>query len=179
MRKRLAMSLFAIGLAATPAAANQYGDRSAPLTTVQNLDLGRYAGLWYEIARYPNRFERNCVAVTAEYTPRDDGTIGVRNSCRKESFDGRLEVAEGSARVEGPGQLSVNFVRFLPFIRGDYYVLDVAADYSLAVVGTPDRNYGWVLARASHISDADWQHAQEVLTRNGYRLDALERVPQP
>ncbi len=179
MRSLIATSLFALGLAASPAAAAAYGDPSVPLSTVQDLDLSRYAGLWYEIARYPNRFERDCVAVTAEYTPRENGTIGVRNSCRKETFDGRLAVAEGSARVEGPGQLSVNFVRFLPFIRGDYHVLHVADDYSLAVVGTPDRSYGWVLARSARINDADWQQALAVLTRNGYDTGALYRVPQP
>lgn len=179
MSRILALALLALSLTATAAQAQRYGDRSAPIAAVASLDLNRYAGLWYEIARFPNRFERNCTAVTAEYTLRDDGTVGVRNSCRKGTVDGPLDVAEGRARVEGPGRLSVNFVRLLPFIRGDYWVLDVTADYSVAVVGEPGRNYGWILARTPRISDAAYDRAVAVLRSNGYDPAGLERVVQP
>jgi len=179
MKAILSSALAALALTANPAAAQRYGDDTAPISTVQNLDVNRYAGLWYEIARYPNRFERSCYAVMAEYTLNTDGTIGVTNTCREGAVDGPIDVAEGRARVEGPGQLSVNFVRFLPFIRGDYYVLDVTADYSVAVVGEPGRDYGWILARARRISEASFARATAVLERNGYRLDELERVPHP
>jgi len=108
-----------------------------------------------------------------------DGTISVRNTCREGAVDGPIEVAEGSARVEGPGRLSVNFVRFLPFLRGDYWVLDVTPDYSLAVVGEPGRDYGWVLARAPRITQADYDRALGVLTANGYDVAQIERVAQP
>lgn len=179
MRKTLTSIIASVALLASPAAAQRYGDDTAPISTVSNLDITRYAGLWYEIARFPNRFERDCFAVTAEYTVNDNGTVGVRNTCRKGAVDGPIDVAEGRARVEGPGQLSVNFVRFLPFIRGDYYVLDLAADYSLAVVGEPGRNYGWILARTPQISDAAYARATAALERNGYNLSGLELVPQP
>jgi apolipoprotein D and lipocalin family protein len=171
--------LLALLLSAAPAAAQPYRDRSVPMTVVQDLDLNRYLGLWYEIARYPNRFERDCVAVTAEYGLLSDGQISVRNSCRKLTFDGRLDVAEGRARVEGPGRLSVNFVAWLPFARGDYYVLDVTPDYSLAVVGEPSGRWGWILARTPRISQAQMDRALAALRRNGYDTSALYMVPQP
>ena len=98
------------------------------------------------------------------------------NTCRQGSPTGPVEVAEGTARVEGPGQLSVNFVSFLPFIRGDYFVLDVTPDYSVAVVGEPRRRFGWVLARSPQLSPQAYQRALDVLTRNGYDVSALEIV---
>ncbi|MEZ5752652.1 MAG: lipocalin family protein [Paracoccaceae bacterium] len=179
--KTLSSALIALGLVLPSAAVagGRYGDDAAPIATVERLDINRYAGLWYEIARFPNRFERNCFAVTAEYTLRDDGTVGVTNTCRKGSVDGRVDVANGSARVEGVGRLSVNFVSFLPFIRGDYFVLDVTPDYSMAVVGEPGRDYGWILARSPALSEGDYNRALSVLERNGYRTEGLERVVHP
>lgn len=163
----------------TQAGAQPYRDRSVPMGVVAALDLERYLGLWYEIARFPNRFERGCVAVTAEYGALPDGRISVRNSCRKEALDGPLQVAEGTARVEGPGRLSVNFVAWLPFARGNYWVLHVEPDYSMAVVGEPTGRTGWVLARNPRISDRMYDRALAVLARNGYDTDQLYLVPQP
>lgn len=179
MRSFLALFLVALVISALPASAQRHGNPDAPIRTVEALDLARYAGLWYEIARFPNRFERGCQAVTAEYTLRQDGTIGVRNACRQGAVDGPLRIAEGSARVEGVGRLSVNFVRFLPFVRGDYFVLDVTDDYSLAVVGEPGRDYGWILSRRPRLSAGDYARAVEVLQANGYDGAMLERVVQP
>ena len=174
---RLALA-FALALAALPAAA-QYRDRAVPMGVVVNLDLDRYTGRWFEIARFPNRFERDCVAVTADYARLPDGTISVVNTCRKFTFDGEVQVAEGSARVEGPGRLSVNFVPWLPFARGDYWVLDITPDYSVAVVGEPSGSTGWILARSPRISPAALERAQAALRRNGYDTDQLYMVPHP
>ena len=168
-----------IALSAQPATAQRYGDPSRPIAAINDLDLTRYLGRWYEIARFPNRFERGCAAVTADYALMPDGTISVRNTCHEGAVDGPVEVAQGSARVEGPGRLSVNFVRFLPFLRGDYWVLDVTPDYGLAVVGEPGRDYGWVLARAPQITEAEYDRALSVLTANGYDVAQIERVAQP
>lgn len=164
---------------AQPPQASGFRDRAVPMTVQTDLDIGRYQGLWFEIARYPNRFERDCVAVTAEYALLDNGQVSVRNSCRKHRFDGPLEVAEGRARVEGPGRLSVNFVRFLPFIRGDYYVLDVTPDYAVAVVGEPSGRFGWILARQPRLSPPALERARAVLERNGYDTSELYYTPQP
>ena len=186
-RRRNRLASLALGLAAglfwlgstPPAEASAFRDTSVPMRVQADVDLARYQGLWFEIARYPNRFERDCVAVTAEYALLSDGQIEVRNSCRKHSFDGRLTVAEGRARVEGPGRLSVNFVRLLPFIRGDYYILDVTPDYSVAVVGEPSGRFGWILARSPRLTPAELTRAQAVLERNGYDLRELYYTPQP
>ncbi len=172
----------ALSLGALDAAAATYRDQDVAITTVPELDVPRYMGLWYEIARYPNNFEENCVGVTAEYAQREDGKIKVVNTCRKGSLDGPVEKAEGVAKLVGPGKLSVSFVpwlSWLPFTNGDYWVLDVTDGYEVAVVGNPDGSSGWILAREPEISDAQFEAATAVLQQNGYDLAALTRVPQP
>lgn len=163
---------------ATEASAEQYRDRSVPMAVEGALDLNRYLGKWYEIARFPNQFERGCVGVTAEYSLRSDGDIRVLNTCYEGALDGPKEVAEGSARVEAPGRLSVTFVPWLPFARGDYWVLYVAPDYSLAVVGNPKGKTGWILSRSAQISAKARENANTILAKNGYDISKLQDVPQ-
>ena len=153
-------------------------DRGAPITTVAQLDVNRYLGLWYEIARYPNWFEDGCVGVTAEYALRPDGQISVRNSCHEGALDGPVDIANGIARVEGPGKLSVTFTPWLPFARGDYWVLYLTPEYDLAVVGNPSGRTGWILARTPKISTEARERAEAALQANGYDLANLEDVPQ-
>ncbi|MCC6007328.1 MAG: lipocalin family protein [Rhodobacteraceae bacterium] len=183
MRVRIALAtlvVLALTLATVPPAAAQgYRDRAVPMRVVETLDLERYQGLWYEIARFPNRFERGCAAVTAEYTLRADGQVDVRNTCRRGGPDGPAEAIEGVARVEGPGRLSVSFVSWLPFARGDYWVLAVDRDYRVAVVGTPAGRTGWILARNPRITPAQLEAALAALVRNGYDVTALEFVEHP
>jgi apolipoprotein D and lipocalin family protein len=152
-------------------------DTSAPITPVDRLEVDRYLGLWYEIARYPNWFEEGCVGVTAEYALRDDGQIRVTNTCR-DAGDGSVSVAEGVARIEGPGRLSVTFTPWLPFARGDYWVLDLDEDYTVAVIGNPSGRTGWILARTPQISADARARAEAALVANGYRLEGLVSVPQ-
>ena len=128
-------------------------EKSGP-ETVAAVDLERYQGLWYEIARYPNAFEDKdaytCVGVTAEYTLREDGKVQVTNSCRKDALDGELDVANGVARVVGGNgaKLKVKFApAWVPFAEGDYWVLDLTGDYSAALVGDPEGRYLWILSR--------------------------------
>ncbi|MEM8788080.1 MAG: lipocalin family protein [Pseudomonadota bacterium] len=155
-----------------------YRDTAVPMESVSRLDTAAYAGLWYEIARFPNRFERDCTGVTAEYTLREDGRIGVKNSCRKGALDGPLEVAEGSARVAAPGQLKVKFAEWLPF-EGDYWVLDVTEDYDVAVIGVPSGDFGWILARTPTLEADDLAAALSVLRDAGYDTDRLTYTLQP
>ncbi|WP_338055551.1 lipocalin family protein [Shimia biformata] len=168
-------------LATTPAIADSYRDTAVPMQVDTGLDLNRYSGLWYEIARFPNRFEKNCFAVTAEYALREDGKISVVNTCRTGAVDGPVKQAEGVAIVAEPGKLEVGFApgsSVLPFLRGDYWVLDVTPDYSVAVVGTPAGRTGWILARSPQISDAALSEAMQVLSDNGYDVTELRAVPQ-
>ncbi len=150
MTRLLPALLLAPLLALAPTA---HADSAAgPLRAVPELDLGRYAGTWHEIARLPNRFEDDCVSgITATYTPLSDGRIAVTNRCVEE--DGEVNVAEGIARPAGtlPSQLEVRFapkwLSFLPFVWADYWVVSLDPDYQWAIVGEPDRDYLWFLSR--------------------------------
>jgi apolipoprotein D and lipocalin family protein len=125
---------------------SQHGSQPPPLQTVSHVDLHRYVGLWYEIGRYPNSFQKGCKDSTAMYTIRPDGKIDVVNSCRDE-HDGSLREAKGRAWVvdkNSNAQLKVSF--FWPF-RGDYWIIDLGREYEYAVVGTPNRQYLWILSR--------------------------------
>lgn len=112
------------------------------------VDLNRYAGLWYEIGRYENGFERDCEAVTARYTLRDDGLVGVLNTCRQGAVDGPIKTSEGKARiVDGSAAAKLKVSFFGPFYVGDYWVLDHADDYAWSIVGEPSGRYLWLLSR--------------------------------
>jgi apolipoprotein D and lipocalin family protein len=132
-----------------------------PLAVAPDIDLARYTGVWYEIARLPNRFQRQCVDnVTATYQLRDDGRLSVVNACRL--IDGDMERAEGVARIasaEGPNtRLEVRFapawLGWLPLVWGDYWIIELAPDYSYSVVGTPSRKYLWILARSPRMDES-------------------------
>ena len=142
--RRAAAGLLAAALAGCIAGPS--GNPAVP-EPLKPLSLERYAGRWYEIARYPNRFERGCQAVTAEYALKPDGEIAVVNTCRKGSPDGPVEVARGRARRAGPdgsAKLEVSF--FGPFFS-PYWVVDRADDYGWAIVSEPEGRLLWILAR--------------------------------
>lgn len=144
------------------------------------VDLTRYAGLWYEIARYENGFERGCEGVTAEYTLRADGLVGVRNACRQGDPAGELKVSEGRARIVEGGdgaKLKVSF--FGPFFLGDYWVLDRADDYSWSIVGEPSGRYLWLLSRSPTPAPAVRETMMRRARALGYDLSLLRAVEQP
>jgi apolipoprotein D and lipocalin family protein len=152
--------------------------RLPTLQTVVHVDLSRYLGTWYEIASFPNRFQRGCMATTATYTLRADGDIDVLNRCRKGSLDGAEASAMGRARVVDrttQAKLEVSFFR--PF-WGDYWIIDLAGDYAYAVVGHPGRDYLWILARAPTMSEATYQGILTRLRAQGYDTTRLVRTPQ-
>lgn len=118
---------------------------TAPPPTVDRVDLNRYMGTWFEIARLPNRFQKDCACTAATYTLRPDGRVEVLNRCL--TPEGRLKAAKGRAKVVDPAtgaRLKVTF--FWPFY-GDYWILDLDPDYRRVLVGTPNRKYLWILAR--------------------------------
>lgn len=163
-------------LAALAACAPQPERRTsdAPLTTVAEVDLERYLGRWYEIARYDSRFERGCDGVTADYAMREDGLISVVNTCYREGLDGPPETADGRARVV-PGssnaQLEVSF--FGPF-WGDYWIIELdEAEYQWSVVSEPRGRYLWILSRTPQM-DPDVLDARLAgLDAMGFDTDAL------
>lgn len=163
-----------------------YRAETSPPDTVASVDLERYQGLWYEIARYPNSFEDTadyvCTAVTAEYALRPDGKVAVTNSCRKNTPDGELDVAEGVARVVGANgaKLKVKFApAWVPFASGDYWVLDLTEDYSAALVGSPDGKYLWILSRTPLLDQATGRRLMATARAQGYETDPLQFTLQP
>ena len=154
----------------------------APLQVVAPVDLQRYAGIWHEQARLPNRFQKSCSGpVTAEYTPQPDGTVQVINRCVR--ADGNFNEAIGSARVvpvagqPGAGRLEVRFapawLSWLPIVWGDYWILKLDRDYQVALVGTPDREYLWVLSRAPRLDDATLQVELDYARSLGFDADKV------
>jgi len=149
-----------------------------PLQVVPSVDLTRYAGKWYEIARLPNRFQRACVSdATATYTLRADGKISVLNQCRQ--ADGGIKSSRATARVAGPGQpnskLRVTF--FWPF-SGDYWIIGLDPEYRWAVVGEPNRKYLWILSRTPELDDRIYHEILERVKAQGYDVSRIVRTPQ-
>jgi len=156
-----------------------------PLEVVPSIDLKRYAGTWFEIARFPNSFQRECAGnVTATYTLLDDGTISVANRCRQSN--GEMKEAIGKARRlsddEPNSKLEVRFapaiLSFLPFVWGKYWVIDLGDDYSYAVVGEPNREYLWILARSPSVDADTYGKILDRITRQGYDVSKLIRTQQ-
>jgi len=150
---------------------------TSPLTAVDNVDLRRYAGKWYEIARYPNRFQRNCQSdTTAIYTLRDDGKVQVVNACRE--TNGKAKTARGTAKVvdkKTNAKLKVTF--FWPFY-GDYWVIGLSPDYQYAIVGEPSRKYLWILSRSPSMEETMYQEVLGLVERLGYQPAKLQKTKQ-
>jgi apolipoprotein D and lipocalin family protein len=168
--------LSAVGVAACASlVAGPVGNRAVP-PPAKPVDLKRYAGLWYELARYENRFERDCEAVTAVYHSQPDGAIEVVNSCHKGAIDGPLKVATGRAKVvpgSGDARLKVSF--FGPFF-GDYWVLDHADDYSWSIVGEPSGRFLWILAREARPDPATRDFLRARVKALGYDTSLLRQT---
>jgi apolipoprotein D and lipocalin family protein len=155
---------------------------SPPLRVVPQLDLQRYAGTWYEVARLPNRFEQKCARrVTATYALRDDGRIAVTNRCL-EVEGGTREAAGIARRVAGqpPSVLEVRFapafLSWIPAVWGDYRVIELAAGYEHAVVGTEDRKYLWILSRTPEMEPEVLRGLLDRARAQGFAVDDVIRV---
>lgn len=145
-----------------------------PLTTVSHVDLTRYMGVWHEIARIDHSFQKGCIKSSATYTLLPDGEVEVINRCVNEK-DGRLREAKGrawSVDPEGNARLKVSF--FWPF-RGDYWIVDLGKEYEYAVVGSPNRQYLWILARQPPMDEIVYKGILERLASQGFAVDLLVR----
>jgi len=146
--------------------------------TVKELDLNRYLGTWYELARYPHSFEKDLVGVTATYSLRPDGKIKVVNKGFKKTLNGEMSQAIGKAKIPNlkePAKLKVSF--FL-FFYADYYVLELDSEYQWAIIGSKSPNYLWILSRKPQISDELYESLLEKIKSRGYKLDKLIKVEQ-
>lgn len=172
----------AVVIAAAWPAFAEPGDAGTPPETVSRVELDLYTGLWHEIARIPNRFQRQCARdTTAHYALRADGRIDVVNRCV--TADGSVKEARGIARVVDPAsnaKLEVSFVRILGWrlFWGDYWIIDLDPDYRFAVIGHPDRSYGWILSRQPRLDDTTRRRIDAVLKDRGYDPAQFEASPQ-
>lgn len=149
-----------------------------PLPTVKKVEPDRYLGLWYEIGRYPNRFEEGCTAVTAEYG-REGEKISVTNRCRLFNPGGKEKVARGTAYpVKGSANAKLRVTFFWPFY-GDYQVLMLAPDYRYAVVGEPSREYLWILSRTPGLDREDRESILARLPGLGYPVEPIHWTVHP
>ncbi|MDA3891508.1 MAG: lipocalin family protein [Salinivirgaceae bacterium] len=148
-------------------------------TVVANLDLQKYLGTWYEIARYDHSFERGLVGVTAKYSMREDGKLKVLNSGYKNSLEGEYSEAIGKAKipdpVNDPAKLKVSF--FL-FFYGDYYVMELDTDYQWAIIGSSSDKYLWILSRKPQMENEMYSELLEKLKKRGYDVSSLIKVEQ-
>jgi len=140
------------------------------LEVVPHVDLNRYLGNWYEIARLPARFQEGCTDTTATYALSEDGSISVLNECRK---NGKVKQAKGKAKVvdkNSGAKLKVTF--FWPFY-GDYWIIDLGKDYDYAVVGTPSRKYLWILSRTPKMDTKLFSQLIESVKSKGFDVNRL------
>lgn len=182
---RLALiALGLLGATLTVVAAARERQGQPELQTIDALDVPRYLGAWYEIARFPNRFQKQCDSnTTAHYSRLPDGKLQVLNRCRR--ADGRYDEAVGIARQIGPTdspKLEVRFapgwLSFLPMVWGDYWVVDLDPDYQLAAVSEPKREYLWILSRTPSVPRQTLAALLDRLERQGFDTSRLEMTKQ-
>ena len=151
---------------------------SAALQTVPFVDVAKYAGKWYEIASFPQRFQKGCHCTTAEYTLSEKGYLIVENRCNRNSVDGPQSYIRGKAFVQkdsGNAKLKVQF--FWPF-RAKYWIIDLAPDYSYAVVSHPNRKYLWILSRTPQMIEETYRAIRARLEEKGFDLSLLQKTVQ-
>ncbi len=153
-------------------------ENAIPLNTVSHVDLNKYLGKWYEIARYPNKFEKDCVGVTAEYSLRKNGSVKVLNHAYLKTINGKESSATGKAYVADKktgAKLRVSF--FGPFFA-DYWIIDLGEQYEYAVVSEPSRKYLWILSRTAQMNEEQYKKIITNLKTQGFDTDKLYLTPQ-
>jgi apolipoprotein D and lipocalin family protein len=159
--------------------ANRTPMKNVDTTTVDTLDLERYLGTWYEIARFPHSFEKGLVGVTASYSMRDDGKIRVVNQGYKGTLEGKRSRAEGKAKIPDPSEPARLKVSFFLFFYGDYFVLELDEDYQWAMIGSSSPDYFWILSRTPGLDPGVYRMLLDNAERRGYDLSLLIEVEQP
>jgi apolipoprotein D and lipocalin family protein len=151
---------------------------SQSLQTVPFVDLKKYAGKWYEISAFPQRFQKGCHCTTAEYTLTDKGYVIVENRCNKNSSNGKQSYIKGKAFVvenSGNAKLKVQF--FWPF-KAKYWIIDLADDYSYAVIGHPNKKYLWILSRTPQMDETLYQQIIARIKENGFDISKIKITDQ-
>lgn len=168
----LAASAAVVGATAVALIANS---KNEPLETVNYVDLDQYLGKWYEIARFPQRFEKGCTCSTAEYSLNDDGSIKVLNSCIK---NGKPDIAEGKAIITDKKSNAKLKAQFRWPFTGKYWIIALATDYSYAMIGHPNRKYLWLLSRKPVMDGQTYNHLLTRAADKGFDIRNLVRTVQ-
>lgn len=178
-------NLYLIGLAAVSVLGlTMLGHARDDVKTEQSVDLKRYTGKWYEIAKYPNKFQKQCAGnITANYTLKSNGRIEVLNECQDN--EGKMDSAKGEAKVvdkKTNAKLKVRFapkaLSILPFVWGDYWIIDLEDNYQYSVVGTPSRDYLWILSRTPEMDESTYQSILNTVKSQGFDPNRLIKTPQ-
>lgn len=147
------------------------------LQTVPFVDLNKYSGRWYEIASYPQRFQQGCHCTTAEYTMTGKGYVIVENRCNKDSINGKESYIKGKAFTDDSTNAKLKVQFFWPF-RAKYWIIDLAADYSYAVVSHPNKEYLWILSRTPQMDEIVYQQILGRLKEKGFDMNKLQKTIQ-
>jgi apolipoprotein D and lipocalin family protein len=178
---KLSVLIFTLVLSISSFAQNK---EKPQLQSVPSVDLKQYAGKWFEIAKYPNKFQKQCVANTsATYTLKENGRIEVRNECVLK--DGKTETAIGEAKIgdkKTNSKLKVRFapksLSWLPFVWANYWIIELDSKYQYVVIGEPKRDYFWILSRTATMDDATYQNILRRAESMGFEPGKVERSPQ-
>lgn len=182
MLRFLTIALASLALAACVAGPSGRATDAPPLEAVASVDVPRYMGLWYEIARYPTSFQKDCEGTTAEYTLREDGRVDVVNTCRFGTEDGAPRSAEAVARVmdgSNGARIFVNFAPLpLPAGRGNYWIIHLDEAYRHALIGEPSGRFLWMLSRAPAVTPEVRAELDAAAIAAGYDLGMLKETQQ-
>ncbi len=148
-------------------------------TTVDNVDLKRFMGTWYEIARFNHRFERGLQGVTAEYTLKENGKIQVKNCGHKQTLQGEKTCSVGKAHPSRSGQPGQLRVAFFLFFYSDYNIMELDPDYQWALIGSSSDKYLWILSRTPHLSPETTSYILGKARSRGYDITKLLFIQQP
>ncbi len=178
MNKKVYLMIAAITVAIIFSCVNSAKTQSSAMKTVDKVDLERYMGKWYEIARFPHSFEKGLVGVSATYSLKKNGKVEVINQGFKGSLTGKMKRAKGFAKIPDPnvpGRLMVYF--FWPF-GGEYLILDLDENYQYVLVGSSSMNYLWILCRSTKMDDTTYNILLNKAESLGFDTSKLEKVPQ-
>ena len=145
------------------------------LKTVSSVDLKKYSGTWYEVASFPQRFQKGCECTTAKYTPTDKGYVIVENRCKK---NGKESYIKGKAFVDKDSSNAKLKVQFFWSFKGKYWIIDLADDYSYAVVSHPNKKYLWILSRKPKLDEEVYNGIIIRLKEKGFDLSNLKITKQ-
>lgn len=171
-------------MSGTVSAQKNNSDNQMKVSAVASVDLNRYSGKWYEIARYPNKFQKNCVGnTTATYALKEEGKVVVTNECLRK--DGTIIDAKGEGKIIDKAtnaklevRFAPGFLAFLPSVWGDYWIIDLDEKYQYAAIGDPKREYLWILSRTPKLNDATYQNILRRVETMGYKPGKLVKTPQ-